>query len=115
MQGVVIAPGMAVERRVARLPGPWSGGRRGRPLRSRPGRELGAPAALAATRGPTFGVEYLVRQARITDIDRLATIGRASITRSGPGSLDAADLMRQLVYLPNASLLVAEVRRALAG
>ena len=60
-------------------------------------------------------MEYLVRQARITDIDRLATIGRASIARSGSGSLDAADLMRQLVYLPNASLLVAEVRRELAG
>ena len=60
-------------------------------------------------------MEYLVRQARITDIDRLATIGRASIPRSGPGSLDAADLMRQLVYLPNASMLVAEVRRELAG
>lgn len=60
-------------------------------------------------------MEYLVRQARITDIDRLATIGRASITRAGSGSLDAADLMRQLVYLPNASLLVAEVRRELAG
>ena len=60
-------------------------------------------------------MEYLVRQARITDIDRLATLGRASIPRSGPGSLDAADLMRQLVYLPNASMLVAEVRRELAG
>ena len=60
-------------------------------------------------------MEYLVRQARITDIDRLATLGRASIPRSGPGSLDAADLMRQLVYLPNASLLVAEARRELAG
>jgi GNAT superfamily N-acetyltransferase len=60
-------------------------------------------------------VEYLVRQARITDIDRLATIGRASLTRAGSGSLDAADLMRQLVYLPNASLLVAEVRREIAG
>jgi GNAT superfamily N-acetyltransferase len=60
-------------------------------------------------------VEYLVRQARITDIDRLASIGRASIMGSSRGSLDAADLMRQLVYLPNASLLVAEVRRELAG
>jgi Acetyltransferase (GNAT) family len=60
-------------------------------------------------------VEYLVRQARITDIDRLASIGRVSIERSGRGSLDAAGLMRQLVYLPNASLLVAEVRRELAG
>ena len=57
----------------------------------------------------------LVRQARITDIDRLASIGRASMARSGRGSLDAAGLMRQLVYLPNASLLVAEARRELVG
>jgi hypothetical protein len=60
-------------------------------------------------------VEYLVRQARITDIDRLAAIGRASIRDAGSGTLDAADLLRQLVYLPNASLLVAESRRVLVG
>jgi predicted N-acetyltransferase YhbS len=60
-------------------------------------------------------VEYLIRPARITDIDRLASIGRASITGSGRGSLDAADLLRQLVYLPHASVLVAEARRELVG
>jgi len=60
-------------------------------------------------------VEYLVRPARITDIDRLAAIGRTAITGSGRGSLDAADLLRQLVYLPHASVLVAEVRRELVG
>jgi len=60
-------------------------------------------------------VEYLIRPARITDIDRLATIGRTAITGSGRGSLDAADLLRQLVYLPNASLLIAEARREIAG
>ena len=84
------------------------------PLRSRSGREQSAPAVLAV-RGPIFGVEYLVRQARITDIDRLASIGHASMERSGRGSLDAADLMRQLVYLPNASLLVAEVAARARG
>jgi GNAT superfamily N-acetyltransferase len=62
-----------------------------------------------------LGVEYLVRQAKITDIDRLAAIGRSSIRGSGRGSLDAADLLRQLVYLPQASVLVAEARRVLAG
>lgn len=62
-----------------------------------------------------FGVEYLIRQARITDIDRLAGIGRAAMSGSGGGSLDAADLLRQLVYLPNASLLVAEARREIVG
>jgi hypothetical protein len=62
-----------------------------------------------------LGVEYLIRQARITDIDRLAVLGRTAIRGSGRGSLDAADLLRQLVYLPNASLLVAELRRELVG
>jgi len=60
-------------------------------------------------------VEYLIRQARITDIDRLAAIGRSALRGAGAGSLDAADLLRQLVYLPNASLLVAESRREIVG
>jgi hypothetical protein len=60
-------------------------------------------------------VEYLIRQARITDVDRLAAIGRGTMPGSGSGSLDAADLLRQLVYLPNASLLVAEMRREIVG
>lgn len=60
-------------------------------------------------------MEYLIRQARITDIDRLAALGHSAIPRSGRGSLDAADLLRQLVYLPNASLLVAVMRRELVG
>ena len=60
-------------------------------------------------------MEYQIRPARITDIDRLATIGRSALPGSGSGSLDAADLLRQLVYLPNASLLVAETRREIVG
>ena len=60
-------------------------------------------------------MEYLIRQARITDIDRLAAISRASMHGWAGGSLDAADLLRQLVYLPNASLLVAEARREIVG
>jgi predicted N-acetyltransferase YhbS len=60
-------------------------------------------------------VEYQIRQARITDIDRLAAIGRPAMPGSGSGPLDAADLLRQLVYLPNASLLVAETRREIVG
>ena len=63
----------------------------------------------------TFGVEYTIRPARITDIDRLAAIGRSAMTASGRGSLDAADLLRQCVYLPHASVLVAEARRELVG
>ena len=60
-------------------------------------------------------MEYLIRQARITDVDRLAVIGRGTMPGSGSGSLDAADLLRQLVYLPQASVLVAETLRATAG
>ena len=36
-----------------------------------------------AARGRDHGVEYLIRQARITDIDRLAAISRASMPASG--------------------------------
>jgi predicted N-acetyltransferase YhbS len=60
-------------------------------------------------------VEYTIRPARITDIDRLASLGRDAMTGSGRGSLGAADLLRQCVYLPHASVLVAEARRELVG
>lgn len=60
-------------------------------------------------------MEYTIRPARITDIDRLAAIGHSAMTASGRGSLDAADLLRQCVYLPHASVLVAEARRELVG
>lgn len=59
-------------------------------------------------------MEYLVRPARITDIGRLAALGRHAFG-SERGALDAADLLRQLVDLPHASVLIAEVRRELAG
>jgi GNAT superfamily N-acetyltransferase len=61
------------------------------------------------------GVEYLVRPARITDIDRLVALGAAAMPAVGRGRVDAADLLRQLVYLPNASLLVVETHREVAG
>ena len=60
-------------------------------------------------------MEYLVRAARITDIERLATLGGAMLRAGDRGPLDASDLLRQLVYLPHASILVAEARREVAG
>ena len=60
-------------------------------------------------------MEYTIRPARITDIDRLAALGRAAMPASGSGSLGAADLLRQCVYLPHASVLVAEAPRELVG
>ncbi len=64
-------------------------------------------------------MEYLVRAARITDIDRLVALCdgylRASRAGGDASPLDAADLLRQLVFLPQASVLVAETRREIAG
>jgi GNAT superfamily N-acetyltransferase len=60
-------------------------------------------------------VEYLVRTARITDIERLVALGDGALHAAGSGPLGGADLLRQLVYLPQASIFVAEVRREVVG
>lgn len=80
-----------------------------------PSRRMGAPTALVCPLDEVKrGVEYQVRAARITDIDRLVALSAEELgDRDSP--LAAADLLRQLVYLPQASVLVAESRRHLAG
>jgi ribosomal protein S18 acetylase RimI-like enzyme len=76
----------------------------------------GQGATVAVLRGTTFGMEYLVRAARITDIDRLVALSDADLgTDRGSSPLDAADLLRQLVYLPQASIFVAETQRHVVG
>ena len=61
-------------------------------------------------------MEYLVRAARVTDIDRVVALSDASVQVSRADSpLGAADLMRQLVYLPQASIVVAEAQRVVVG
>jgi len=61
-------------------------------------------------------VEYLVRAARVTDIDRIVALSEASMRLERTESpLGAADLLRQLVYLPQASIFVAEARRTVVG
>jgi GNAT superfamily N-acetyltransferase len=61
-------------------------------------------------------VEYLVRTARITDIDRLVALSDAARPDDRAAStMDRADLLRQLVYLPQASIFVAEARREVVG
>jgi len=89
--------------------GPWKPAQR--PLRAHLQQRRRHPL-----RGTTGGVEYSVRSARITDIDRLvALLGDRLGGRTSDDRLDAADLLRQLVYLPHASVLVAERRRELVG
>jgi GNAT superfamily N-acetyltransferase len=61
-------------------------------------------------------VEYLVRAARVTDIDRIVALSDASLRPDRSESpLGAANLLRQLVYLPQASIFVAEVGRVVVG
>ena len=61
-------------------------------------------------------MEYLVRAARVTDIDRLVALSDGPLRVARDESpLVAADLMRQLVYLPQASIFVAETRRTVVG
>ena len=61
-------------------------------------------------------MEYLVRQARITDVDRLyALCAEKGAVPDGDSPMDAIGLLRQLVYLPNASVALAEGNRQLAG
>jgi len=61
-------------------------------------------------------VEYLIRPARVTDIERLVALSGGSLrTFSGAGPLNSGDLLRQLVYLPQASIFIAEARREVVG
>ena len=61
-------------------------------------------------------MEYLVRAARVTDIEQLVALSDASLRADrGESPLDSADLLRQLVYLPQASIFVAEARRTVVG
>ena len=110
-----LASGWLFEPRVARLPKPLLAARRGaaptdRTIASgtrRTDRSLNEVRARRGVPGPT-GPHH----------------GHRPSGRHRPGvdprtlaaePLDAADLLRQLVYLPNASLLVAESRRVLVG
>jgi ribosomal protein S18 acetylase RimI-like enzyme len=61
-------------------------------------------------------VEHQVRAARVTDVERLVAlcatgIGGDRVIPTAP----AADLLRQLVYIPHASVLVAEAQRQVVG
>ena len=61
-------------------------------------------------------MEYLVRAARVTDIDRVVALSDAAVQIGRAETpLGAADLMRQLVYLPQASVVVAETQRVVVG
>src|SRR3954454_7826258 len=66
--------------------------------------------------GITASVEVQLRDARLTDIDRvISLVERADPRWTLEQLTSAADVLRQMVYLPNASLLVALDGRMLVG
>jgi hypothetical protein len=81
-------------------------------------RRSGDPCKLGAlaTERDDSSVELLVRDARLTDIDRIADLmDRAQARWSLEQLNDAADVLRQLIYLPNASLIVCLDGRMILG
>lgn len=60
-------------------------------------------------------LEYRVRPAQITDIEAFVALSGERLGDLASGSLGAADLLRQLVFLPHATVLVAERRRTVIG
>lgn len=61
-------------------------------------------------------MEYLVRPARITDVERFGALcAEMGVVANREAPLDATDLLRQMVYLPQASVFVAEARRDVVG
>jgi hypothetical protein len=59
-------------------------------------------------------LDYQVRAGRITDVERLvAILEEGGSLAAGPSA--AADVLRQLVSLPQASVLVAESHRRIVG
>ena len=102
-------PGVAPER--SRSPPREAAAIRWEPHRRRRRNRDPRPYEVASAR-----VEYLVRTARITDIDRLVALSDDVVKSSGAvGALLGPDLLRQLVYLPQASIFVAEARRGVVG
>lgn len=61
-------------------------------------------------------MEFQVRDARLTDIERISSLIEQTDTRWSSDELSqASDLLRQLVYLPNAAVLVAVDGRHVLG
>jgi N-acetylglutamate synthase-like GNAT family acetyltransferase len=85
------------------------------------GKRPSAILAIARLRLPSrlevrLRVEYLVRQARITDVDRLyALCAEKGAVPGGDTPIDAISLLRQLVYLPNASVALVEANHQILG
>jgi hypothetical protein len=65
--------------------------------------------------GANRRVEYRVRAARITDVEAIVALSGDRLGDGTSGSLGTKDILRQLVFLPHATVLVAERRRDIVG
>jgi len=72
-------------------------------------------SCVASDTRSTPRVEYTVRAARITDIEALVALSGDRLGDGSSGPLGPADLMRQLVFLPHATVIVAERKRDILG
>ncbi len=69
-------------------------------------------------RGMRTSLDYQVRDARITDVDRIINLLADSTDEFGDAfdtGPAVANLLRQLIYLPQAAVLVAEADRRIVG
>jgi N-acetylglutamate synthase-like GNAT family acetyltransferase len=79
-------------------------------------RRFGTPLGVRSLRGTAADVEIQVREARLTDMDRVIGLVERADSRFTQDLLrDAADVLRQMLYLPNASLIVALDGRLVVG
>ena len=62
-------------------------------------------------------MELQVRDARVTDVDRITALlaPTGALENADRDASDTADLLRQLVYLPNATVTVALIGREVVG
>ncbi len=91
-------------------------GQRGSTLQRPTAQAAAADAGATSLEVSLAIVQYQVRTARITDVDRIVAMLDAVTRRpDDSASLGSADLLRQLVSLPHAVVLVAESGRRLAG
>src|SRR5207247_11191849 len=117
----MIGPGAPIATPVVRHPGWFRSDTRSPPARlGGPGDGRHRSDSQSARRHPKpegahRRVEYRVRAARITDIDRFVALSGDRLGDRASGQPSAADLLRQLVFLPHATVLVAERRRDLVG
>jgi hypothetical protein len=72
-------------------------------------------STLAANRSREAFVEVHVRSARLTDLDAAVRLLAAGDNEAASTSQDAADYLRNLLFVPSATVVAAEAERRVVG